>query len=114
RWGTHGRGSSRKSAKKAIWCQRSALSADTALTPSLDRSFPLLRAARGTTRYATLSCTGDPKQTKALLRLLVKDLRVNGRSEILPTYRVINDAACALPSSVGAAGIEARSPAFGG
>ena len=53
---------------------------------------------------------GDPKQAKALLRLLVKDLRVNGRSEILPTYRVINDAACALPSSVGAAGIEPATP----
>jgi hypothetical protein len=48
----------------------------------------------------------DPKQAKALLRLLVKDLRVNGRREILPTYRVISDAVCALPSSVGAPGIE--------
>jgi hypothetical protein len=26
---------------------------------------------------------------------------VNGRSEILPTYRVVDDAFCALPSSVG-------------
>ena len=49
---------------------------------------------------------GDPKQAKALLRLLVKDLRVNGRREILPTYRVVNDAVCALPGSVGAPGIE--------
>ncbi|MEA2360039.1 MAG: site-specific recombinase [Solirubrobacteraceae bacterium] len=49
---------------------------------------------------------GDPKQAKALLRLLVKDLRVNDRSEILPTYRVINDAVCALPSSVGDTGLE--------
>ena len=49
---------------------------------------------------------GDPKQAKALLRLLVKDLRVNGRSEILPTYRVVNDAVCALPSSVERTGIE--------
>ena len=53
---------------------------------------------------------GDPKQTKALLRLLIKDLRVNGRSEILPTYRVVTDAVCALPSSVGAAGIEPATP----
>jgi hypothetical protein len=30
---------------------------------------------------------GDPKQAKALLRLLIKELRVNGREEILPTYR---------------------------
>ena len=53
-----------------------------------------------------LVSTGDPKQTKTLLRLLVKDLRVNGRKEILPTYRVVTDAVCALPSSVGAPGIE--------
>jgi hypothetical protein len=44
---------------------------------------------------------GDPKQAKALLRLLIKDLRVNGRSEILPTYRVLAPEACATPSSVG-------------
>ena len=48
----------------------------------------------------------DPKQAKALLRLLMKDLRVNGRSEILPTYRVVTPEVCALPSSVGAPGIE--------
>jgi site-specific DNA recombinase len=44
--------------------------------------------------------TADPRQAKALLRLLIKDLRVNGRSEILPTYRVVTDAVCVLPSSV--------------
>ena len=49
---------------------------------------------------------GDPKQAKALLRLLIKDLRVNGRREILPTYRVVAPEVCALPSSVGAPGIE--------
>jgi hypothetical protein len=31
----------------------------------------------------------EPSQTKALLRLLIKELRVNGRSESLPTYRVV-------------------------
>jgi hypothetical protein len=36
---------------------------------------------------------------------LFKDLRVNGRSEILP---VVTPAVCALPSSVEAAGIEPR------
>jgi site-specific DNA recombinase len=50
--------------------------------------------------------TGEPRQAKALLRLLIKDLRVNARSEILPTYRVVTPAVCALPSSVGAPGIE--------
>ena len=53
-----------------------------------------------------LVSTGDPKQTKALLRLLVKDLRVNSRAEILPTYRIVNDTVCALPSSVERIGIE--------
>jgi hypothetical protein len=45
---------------------------------------------------------GDPKQAKALLRLLIKELRVNGKSQILPTYRVLTPEVCATPSSVGA------------
>ena len=49
---------------------------------------------------------GEPEQTKALLRLLVKELRVNGRSEILPTYRILTPEVCATASSVGRAGIE--------
>jgi site-specific DNA recombinase len=53
--------------------------------------------------------TAEPRQAKALLRLLIKDLRVNARSEILPTYRVVTPAVCALPSSVEAAGIEPAS-----
>ena len=48
----------------------------------------------------------DPRQAKALLRLLIKDLRVNGRSEILPTYRIVTPEVCALPSSVERTGIE--------
>jgi hypothetical protein len=52
----------------------------------------------------------DPKQAKALHRLLIKELRVNGRSEILPTYRVITPEVCATPSSVGAPGIEPDAP----
>ena len=54
--------------------------------------------------------TGEPEQTKALLRLLIKELRVNGRSEILPTYRVVTPEVCATPSSVGVAGIEPVGP----
>ncbi len=50
--------------------------------------------------------SGAPEKAKALLRLLIKELRVNGRSEILPTYRVLPPEVCATPSSVGAAGIE--------
>ena len=50
--------------------------------------------------------TGEPEQTKALLRLLVKELRVNGRSEILPTYRVVAPEVCATTSSVELGGLE--------
>jgi hypothetical protein len=49
---------------------------------------------------------GDPKQAKALLRLLIAELRGNSREEILPTYRVIDPVACAPTSSVEPAGIE--------
>jgi chromosome segregation ATPase len=48
----------------------------------------------------TTIATADPRQAKALLRLLIKHLRVNGRREILPTYRIVTDTVCALPSSV--------------
>jgi site-specific DNA recombinase len=54
----------------------------------------------------------DPRQAKALLRLLIKDLRVNGRSEILPTYRIITPEVCALPSSVGGTGLEPVTPSL--
>lgn len=53
---------------------------------------------------------GEPEQAKALLRLLIKELRVNSRSEILPTYRVVAPEVCATTSSVGAAGIEPATP----
>ena len=49
---------------------------------------------------------GEPEQTKALLRLLIKELRVNSRSEILPTYRVVAPEVCATTSSVERTGIE--------
>jgi site-specific DNA recombinase len=49
---------------------------------------------------------GDPDQAKALLRILVAELRVNSRSEILPTYRVGAPVVCAQTSSVEPTGIE--------
>ncbi|MEX0817472.1 MAG: recombinase family protein, partial [Gaiellales bacterium] len=52
---------------------------------------------------------GQPQKTKALLRLLIKELKVNGKSEILPTYRVVTPAVCATSGSVEAAGIEPAS-----
>ncbi|MGH3030605.1 MAG: recombinase family protein, partial [Gaiellaceae bacterium] len=52
----------------------------------------------------------DPRHAKALLRLLIKDLRVNRKSEILPTYRIVTPEVCALPSSVGGTGLEPAWP----
>ena len=52
----------------------------------------------------------QPEQTKALLRLLIKELRVNGRSEIIPTYRIVTPEVCATTSSVGGDGIEPPTP----
>src|SRR5437868_3557 len=71
-----------------------------------DRVIPFVDCPDETRRYVYTTNTDDPTQAKALLRLPNKDLRVNGRNEILPTYRVVTDTVCALPSSVGAAGIE--------
>ena len=48
----------------------------------------------------------DPQKAKALLRLLIDDLRVNSRAEILPTYRLVTPAVCAVSEKVGRAGIE--------
>ncbi len=47
----------------------------------------------------------EPLKAKPLLRLLIDELRVNGRAEILP-YRVVTTAVCAVSEEVGAAGIE--------
>lgn len=38
---------------------------------------------------------GDPPKTKALLELLIDELRVNSRAEILPTYRLVTLEVCA-------------------
>jgi hypothetical protein len=52
----------------------------------------------------------DPQKAKALLRLLIEELCVNGRREILPTYRVVTPEVCAMSEKVGAAGIEPATP----
>jgi len=49
---------------------------------------------------------GNPEHTKALLRILIAELRVNSRAEILPTYRVVAPMVCATTSSVGDTGLE--------
>jgi hypothetical protein len=51
-----------------------------------------------------LICPGwlsEPEQAKALLAILIGELRVNSRNEILPTYRVGAPVVCA-PNSSGA------------
>ena len=49
---------------------------------------------------------GDPRKAKALLQLLIEELRVNSRAEILPTYRLVTPEVCAMSEKVGAPGIE--------
>ncbi len=43
----------------------------------------------------------DPQKAKALLRLLIDELRVNGRAEILPSYRLVTPEVCAMSEKVG-------------
>jgi hypothetical protein len=52
----------------------------------------------------------NPQKTEPLLRLLIDELRVNSRAEILPTYRLITPTVCAISEKVGAAGIEPATP----
>jgi hypothetical protein len=49
---------------------------------------------------------GPPNTPKALLRILIQELRVNSRAEILPTYRIVTPMVCATTSSVELAGLE--------
>jgi site-specific DNA recombinase len=49
---------------------------------------------------------GEPPGTKALLRLLIHELRVNGRAQIQPTYRLLTPEVCATSEKVEVAGIE--------
>jgi site-specific DNA recombinase len=57
-------------------------------------------------QLAHVIANGDTDQTKALLRILIADLHVNSRNEILPTYRVGTPVVCAQTSSVGDTGLE--------
>jgi site-specific DNA recombinase len=54
----------------------------------------------------TVIAEAEPQQAKALLALLIEELRVNGRAEILPTYRIVTPAVCAVSGKVERAGIE--------
>jgi hypothetical protein len=64
----------------------------------------MLRAVADRLDYVIAN--GEREQAKALLATLIDELRVNSRSEILPTYRVGAPAVCAPNSSVELAGLE--------
>jgi len=49
---------------------------------------------------------GEPQKSKALLRLLIQELRVDGRAQIQPAYRLVTPEVCATSEKVGRAGIE--------
>lgn len=51
-------------------------------------------------QLAHVIATGDTDQTKALLRILIADLRVNSRRGIVPTYRVGVSADRPLPQGL--------------
>jgi site-specific DNA recombinase len=76
------------------------LSAEAPATP--DKA--ALRAVAD--RLDHVIASGEPEQAKALLAILIAELRVNSRSEILPTYRVGAPVVCAPHSSVELAGLE--------
>jgi hypothetical protein len=70
------------------------LAADTPTTPDTAQ----LQAVAD--HLGQVIATGDTDQTKALLRILIADLRINSRAEVLPTYRVGAPVVCAQTSSV--------------
>lgn len=43
---------------------------------------------------------GEPEQAKALLRLLIAELRVKGKTDIQPIYRVVAPGVCATSEKV--------------
>ena len=43
---------------------------------------------------------GEPEQTKALLRILIAELRVNSKTSIQPTYRIVTPGVCATSEKV--------------
>jgi hypothetical protein len=49
---------------------------------------------------------GEPQNAKALLRLMIQELRVDGRAQIQPTYRLVTPAVCATSEKVERTGIE--------
>jgi site-specific DNA recombinase len=76
------------------------LAADTPTTPDT----ATLQAVADQLEHTIAN--GEPEQAKALLAILIADLRINSRTEVLPTYRVGAPVVCAPTSSVELAGLE--------
>jgi len=62
-------------------------------------------------QFERVIADGQPQKTKALLRLLIEELRVDGRTQIQPTYRLVTPEVCATSEKVERAGIEPATPA---
>jgi sugar-specific transcriptional regulator TrmB len=66
-------------------------------------------------RLDRVIASGEPEKTKALLRLLIAELRVNSKANIKPTYNVLTSGrlptagVCATSEKVETAGIEPAS-----
>ena len=103
--------------RQALCEEGAALSAE--LSPEAPKAPPKAELQAVADELERVLAEADPKQAKARLRLLIKELRVNGRSEILPTYHIVTPEVCALPSSVGGTGLEpvvlsSKPPVFDG
>ena len=96
--------SARDARLDALYGQDQALAlemaADTPTTPDT----ATLRAIAAQLDHVIAN--GEPEQAKALLAILIADLRINSRAEVLPTYRVGTPTVCAPTSSVELAGLE--------
>ena len=60
-------------------------------------------------RLENVLAQGEPEQTKALLRILIAKLRVNSKTSIQPTYRIVTPEVCATSEKVETVGIEPTS-----
>jgi site-specific DNA recombinase len=63
-------------------------------------------------RLERVIAEGEPRKSKALLRLLIEELRVDGRTQIQPTSRLTTHEVCATSEKVERAGIEPATSAL--
>jgi hypothetical protein len=65
--------------------------------------------AAATDQLESVLSRGEPEQNNALLRILIAELRVNSKTEIQPTYRIVTPTVCATSEKVETVGIEPTS-----